>query len=253
MGSSKLTPTSYGTGPYRPPQWGQALGIQTLMLVFPGAPNAAQYSSEGVNATLPSNQTVYVFDVTPRIDHDQRVTKTTHPVQTGASISDHAYLEPARLTIEVGMSDAMDAYAPGLWIGGATKSVSAYQVLLAMQFARIPLVVITRLRTYQNMLIINNPAEETVETVAGLKCRVTFEEIFVADTQVVSNSARPYDTNQTQTGQVHPTPPTAAQVSSSLVPSSVASSIPKAAAVFGSGEWSSANVSNLPNLIPGGL
>ena len=253
MGNPNLTPTSYGNGPYRPPQWGQALGIQTVMLVFPGQPNTAQYNQEGISATLPTNTTVYVFDVTPRNDHDQRVTKTTHPVQTGASISDHAYLEPARLTIEVGMSDAMDAYATGLWIGGATKSVSAYQVLLAMQFARIPLVVITRLRTYQNMLIVNNPAEDTVETFSGLKCRITFEEIFVADTQVVSNSARPYDTSQTKTGQAHPTPPTQAQTSSSLVPSAISSNIPKASAVFGSGEWSSVNVSNLPQLIPGGL
>jgi hypothetical protein len=155
------------------------------------------------------------------------------------------------VTLEVGMSDAQDAYAVGLWVGGATKSVSAYQVLLAMQFARIPLVIITKLRTYQNMLIVNNPSEETVETYAGLKARVTFEEIFVADTQVVADSARPYDTNQTQTGQVHPTPPTAAQVSSSKVTSAVASSIPKAQNVLGSGQWCSVNCSNLPNLIGG--
>ena len=241
-----------GNSPYRPPQWGQALGIQTLMLIFPGQPNAAQYNAEGVSVTLPSNQTVYVFDCVIRQDHDQSITKTMHPVQTGASISDHAYAEPAQLVIEIGMSDAMDAYQPGIWTGAATKSTSAFQILLAMSYARIPVVITTKLRTYQNMLITQITAEETNETFASLKARVRFGEIFMANTQSQANSARPQDTNATAQGSPAPTPPTAAQTNNNQVPSTINEILPQAANVLGAGQWCSVNCSNLPNLIPGG-
>lgn len=240
-----------GNSLYRPPQWAQGLGVQTVGVVFPGVPNASQYRSEGITATLPSSQTLYVFDATPRIDHEQRVTKTVHPVQTGASISDHAYLEPARLTLEVAMSDAQDAYAADLWVGGPTKSASAYQVLLAMAFARVLLVVTTKLRTYQNMLIVNNPAEDTIETFAGLKARVTFEEVFLADTQAVVASARPQDTSQTQAGTLSPTPPTQAQLNANVVSNAMAKQLGIPTNVPGAGQWSSVNVNNLPNLFGG--
>ena len=79
---------------------------------------------------------------------------TEHPVQTGASIADHAYIVPARLVLDIGMSDAMDAYfSPTTWSGSDSKSVAAYQTMLALQFSRIPLTITTKLRTYQNMVI----------------------------------------------------------------------------------------------------
>jgi hypothetical protein len=220
------------------------------MLIFPGQSTAAQYNSEGITATLPQSQTTYVFDAVIRNEHEQRVTKTQHPIQTGASISDHAYIEPARLTLEIGMSDAMDSYSQGLWVGSSTKSVSAYQILLAMMFARIPLIVNTKLRNYQNMVIENLAAEDTAETFASLNARVTFSEIFVANIQVVVQSARPQDTNSTAQGTKNPTSPTASQVSQNQVPANISQTLPQADHVVGAGNWSSVNTSNLPQLAP---
>jgi hypothetical protein len=258
---------TFGTkGPYRPPQWGEALSLTTVMLIFPGQPQAASYRPQGVTATLPNTQTLYVFDAVLRMAHEQRVTKTRHPVQTGAAIADHAYVEPARLVLEIGMSDAMDAYQKGTWIGGATKSSSAYQVLLAMAFARIPLVVTTKLRTYLNMVIEYVGAEDTVHTIAGLRARIEFGEIFVANTQVVTDSSRPQDTGKTDLGSVNPAAPTAAQTSqNSITPAvlkTLAPLVPVASHAqgvyplppvvgFGWGYWSSVNTLNLPGVFAG--
>jgi hypothetical protein len=207
------------------------------MLTFPGQGNAPQYAAgTGVTASLPKQQTQYVFDCVIEIAHAQRVTKTKHPVQTGASISDHAYIEPAEVTLSIGMSDAMDAYfSPSTWTGNQSKSVSCYQTLLALQFSRIPLTITTKLRTYYNMLIVNPAAHETYRTVAGLRAVIMFEQVFIADTTQIPNSARGQDTQTTNLGSVDPVPPTDAQVSQNMVTQNPPST------AIGSGDWASDN------------
>lgn len=206
-------------GAYRPPQW-QAQLPQTIIITFPGQPQAAQYSSaSGVSASLPTSQTQYVFDAVIVAEHGQSLTKTKHPVQTGASISDHIYIEPADLILDVGMSDAMDAYFnPSTWTGSPSKSVAAYQTLLALAFARIPLTITTRLRTYTNMVITDLPAQDTVKTIQGLRARITFGQLFLADVTSAPVSARNQDTDATNLGAVNTVPPTTAQNQQNQVP-----------------------------------
>lgn len=230
---------------WRPPQWASGASRAAVLLTFPGQSSTPQYGPSGIAATLPTAQTVYVFDAVFRAGHEQRLTKTKHPVQTGANISDHAYVEPARVVLELGMSDAMDSFTPGQWTGSPSKSVSAYQIMLAMQFARVPLTLTTRLRTYKNMVIVSLTPEDTVKTIAALRMRVEFEEIFAATTQTVPASARPQDTQQTNLGSVTAQPPTPTQQSQNEVPASVAP-----VNTPGAGAWSSSNVSNLPQLFP---
>jgi hypothetical protein len=157
------------------------------------------------------------------------------------------------------MSDAMDSFSEGMWTGGATKSISAYQTLLAIQFSRIPLVLTTRLRTYSNVIIENISAKDTFKTIGGLRAVVTFSEIFVANTQVVTDSARPQDTQKTGLGAVTPQNPTPTEISQNhvlpvashpmtTIAQPVASHTPSAAGVPvkkvdvpGAGFWSSVN------------
>jgi uncharacterized membrane protein YgcG len=164
------------------------------------------------------------------LEHEQRLEKTRHPVQTGADLSSHAYLMPPRVVMYVGMSDAMAAYASGAnnanttsatpntvtpFSGGSTsKSVNAYQTMITLQAARSPLTVTTRLRTYTNMLITAISPREDFKTITGLKMRVEFEQIFTATTStsvtgsasiasLSAVSARPDATQQTGLGQVN--------------------------------------------------
>jgi hypothetical protein len=235
------------TGLWRPPQW---IGPDTakVIITFPGQGNASQYSSSSAsNSSLPSGPTLYAFDAEMQIDHEQRLQSTEHPTQTGASISDHAFVMPARLVLDVGVSDVMAQYPTSSWAGAASKSVAAYQTMLALQLSRIPLEITTRLRTYQNMIIEGLAPVETHKTIASLRMRVEFRQIFVADITQTPTSARPQDTQVTNRGNVNPQPPSAAVIQQNNVTGVTdAPAVPSAA--IGAGNYSSVNTDNLPAL-----
>ncbi len=187
-----------------------------------GQPQPSGASNPATNTyTSPTNaataSTSYVFDAVLTLDHEQTLTKTRHPVQTSAAITSHAYIEPASLVLYVLMSDVTPQYvnanqtsAPYIsqFTGNPSKSVSAYQQMLTLQMARIPLTVTTRLRTYNNMLIARLSPHEDSKTIQGARFRVEFDQVFIASTQVAPNSARPNDTGDTGLGTVNSqTPP----------------------------------------------
>lgn len=168
------------------------------------------------------------FDGILRTEHTSRVRPTQYPVQTGVTMTDHAIIEPAELTIEIMMSDChttsfvsnipfLDAVYQSMQglilysnymqverdIGaGAGRSARTWMTLKAMQLSRIPMVVETRLQTYNNMIIEELSAPDDVKTLNALKATVRLREIIVADVAETKTGARPQQTNQTNGGQV---------------------------------------------------
>jgi hypothetical protein len=178
-------------------------------------PSGAGSNGAGLVAAKPTAAISYVFDAVLSAEHEQSLTKTNHPVQTGASVSSHAYIEPAELVLYVLMSDVTPQYATSnqssapyvqQWTGNPSKSVAAYQQMLALQAARIPLTVTTRLRTYSNMLVCRVAPREDEKTTTGARFRVEFGQVFVANIQLSPLSARPNDTQTTGLGSVNPAP-----------------------------------------------
>jgi hypothetical protein len=180
-------PAGAGQTPFRPPQWdsNESVYIKTYIseevVVNNGEP--ANYVPAGGTdeLTVTGRQTVnYFFDAVLKADHQQALRITEHPVQTGANITDHAYIEPAMLVLEIGMSDAMDRYIAGQYRSNPSKSVSAYETLLELQAKRQPLTVTTRLRKYDNMLIQNINSSDNVNSYYGVKAIVVFKQIIIA-------------------------------------------------------------------------
>jgi hypothetical protein len=231
-------------GLWRPPQW-QNSSPAKVIINFPGQPAAGQFSSAaGSTVVLPSSPTLYAFDADFAIDHEQQLRRTEHPVQTGASISDHAFIVPARLSMDIGMSDLIDAYySPSTWQGSPSKSVSAYQTMLALMFSRIPFSITTRLRTYQNMIVENLAPREHVKTSHGLRMRIEFGQIFVANITTIPASARPQETVNTNQGSVNAENPTPTQVSQNSI---TGMGVPASSNSIGAGSQSSVNTNNLP-------
>ena len=214
---------------WRPPQW-KAPAMVSITVPAPPQAQVVQVPTTAANyvpgtpltvggdnstfQTINQGPTTYVFDAVLDLEHEQRVEKTHHPVQTGADLSSHAYLMPARLVLYVGMSDAMDAYSSGAdptkppyitaFTGSRSKSVSAYRQMISLQAARVPLTVTTRLRTYTNMIITSVSPREDFKTINGLRMRVEFEQIFTASTMDVPNSARSNTTASTGLGTINP-------------------------------------------------
>ncbi|MBQ8201474.1 MAG: hypothetical protein IJZ74_06885 [Clostridia bacterium] len=161
----------------------------------------------------------FTFDAVFRTDHMANVTVTQHPVQTGASISDHAYAEPDEVTLEIGMSDAV-TYA------GTNHSVNAYSQLRAIMAKREPVTLITRLQSYKNMVITSMSAPDDYTTMNALKATIYFRQIemvsvstITVQQKVTASSSTPTNTSSNGSGSGAKKPST-----SSSSPSSSSSS-----------------------------
>ena len=222
---SPIVPTDQG--PWRPPEW-KNLPSNMEQLVYLRA-NIAQ-KIEGTDY-FPASTLGYFFDAIIREDHASTLRITEHPVQTGANIVDHAYQIPAHLTLEIGMSDAMDSLVLGQWSSEPStyisgKSVSAYKKLKELQKSRLPLIVQTRLERYENMLIENISSPVDNSTVFGLKATITFRQIITAMVREEKVSIRPQISKETPLGTQQPTAPTASIIKSHDMWSIPKSSLP---------------------------
>ena len=160
-------------GPWRPPQWPSSKASTLTMTVKDPTTNIT---------------TAYIFDGIPRAEHEQQSVITLNPVQTGASLTDHAYVNPPRLTVEILMSDTMQSFTLGQWADNPSRSVSAYQQLVKLQKQRATCQIATRLNNYDNMLIASIRAEESKDTRYALKASVSFVGILTASVENVSSS-----------------------------------------------------------------
>lgn len=207
------------SGGFRPPGWSQPQ-LTSLTANLPTAPSSSvshnvTFDDQSINSgstqqAAPTKPTTYFFDAVMHVDHDQELVATKHPTQSGASITDHAYLLPAAVSLEVLMSDAMDSYQTGQWTGASTKSVNFYQTMLQLQALRIPITVTTRLNTYTNMVLTSIRASDDVRTLHGFRGSLRFEQIIVGtvnSSQSNPVSARPNQTAATNPGSIQPVTP----------------------------------------------
>ena len=127
--------------------------------------------------------TSYFFDAVLKTEHVGTRRLTTHPIQTGSAITDHSYRIPSTLTMEIGVSDAMDCYSEYFdWKKGyGERSVNAYQALAKLRDSGEPLDVTTRLYVYKNMVIESLSAIEEYKTRNELRATVRFTEIIIAE------------------------------------------------------------------------
>ena len=165
----------------------------------------------------------YVFDVYTNINHSQTATITSHPTQFGANISDHKFDEPDQLTFQIGMSDSSQDLIKGQFYQQGhspimrkikldekgelvqetyqekyqrykenalnflsdSRSVNAFNILSRLKLEGVPLKCVTRLRTYDNMIINSISVDDSNETKYGLRATVTLKEILTATLSVV--------------------------------------------------------------------
>lgn len=133
-------------------------------------------------------------DVTMRETHTDNLIVTDHPVETGATISDHAFKRPVEVEMLLGWSNC-SGQSPG-YID------MVYAGLQALQGARQPFDVLTGKRAYRNMIFAglsvttDGHSEETLMVNARLK------EVIIVSTQTTgapaSSQASPESTGSTE-------------------------------------------------------
>ena len=133
----------------------------------------------------------FVFDAVFKTDHTANVTLTQHPVQSGAYVSDHSYLDPDEVGIEIGMSDAAENATD------SSHSVNAYTQLRAIMEAREPVTLVTRLKTYQDMVITSISSMDDYTTMYALRASIYFQHVRIVNVatvrvqQTISSSKSP--------------------------------------------------------------
>jgi hypothetical protein len=153
---------------------------------------------------LKTNIGGWFFDAFLRVDHISKLNITSHPVQIGAPITDHAFLEPAELTIELKMSDSAVSVVKGQFGNDSTRSIAAYRILKQLQTERIPVRIVTNIKSYDNMLLETLSVPQDYKTRFGLSVTATFRELFVGKVQTVKISKRPQTTGSTPKGNPEP-------------------------------------------------
>jgi len=121
--------------------------------------------------------------------HSDRLEITEHPVEVGASVSDHAYKRPSEVVMQVGFAGggslldfASNLTATSL-LGISPREV--YEQLLKLQSDRMPFDVVTGKRLYSNMLLQNLEVTTDRFTENVLSATLTLREIIITSTQSI--------------------------------------------------------------------
>lgn len=173
------------------------LGLGTLSNLINLVP-ADQINTISVDATLEETGSDYLQ-------------VTEHPVEAGASITDHAYYRPAELTLHCGWSNANALFATSVggnqvFTGGSLVKddyvSSIYSQLLALQQSLQPFTVLTTIRQYTNMVITSLTLTRDKTTSQALMITVGMRQIITVNTSSstlapTANQANPADTSNT--------------------------------------------------------
>lgn len=107
--------------------------------------------------------------------HASDVEVTRNPVEFGADVTDHAYVLPKKISLEIADENA----------------ALTYNALVRFQESRIPFTIVTGLYVYTNMLITRMDAERDATFSRVLKAEVFIQEIIIVGTAYVPGDGDP--------------------------------------------------------------
>lgn len=139
-------------------------------------------------------------DVTISEDHVDEIEVTEHPVEQGASISDHEYKKPAMLTMVAGWSNSSEEAD-----GDSSYIYDVYDQLRELQVSGDLLTVVTDKRTYYNMVIKSLSTTTDNETANVLMVTAILKEVIVVDTETVTIASNSSQSSVEDTGSVSST------------------------------------------------
>lgn len=146
-----------------------------------------------------------VFDAYLELNQTETVTVTSHPVQTGANISDHAYVNPREFDYLIGvtnssMGKSLALLAIDIPLIGIDRSVSAYDYLVSMQRFRDPVTLHNKYGDY-TVLITSVSVLDDYKTNDCLKARVHMKEVILAKSVSVVSELSSYIVEENNMGQ----------------------------------------------------
>lgn len=149
---------------------------------------------------VPTTIGLLALDVTIEESHNLEARVTDWPIEGGSLISDHVRLEPRSLTIEGFVTDTPLAF-DGLLSGiGNSRTFSTFYLLEQMWLARVPLIVVSQLKYYDNMVIESISIPKTRESALRFTCKL--REITTVSGQNTLLPANGGKTSKTSSGGI---------------------------------------------------
>lgn len=138
------------------------------------------------------------------------VTVTKHPIEIGADIADHVYVNPATINMKVIVSytttNSSDDPFASTWSSGASRPQNAYRVLEEIKAAGKSFTVVTGMKIFTNMVLTSVSVDRDTTTANVMIADLVLNEIFVVDTQLTvlpaSKLSIPGSASQVNNGQV---------------------------------------------------
>lgn len=148
----------------------------------------------------------YVFDAYLRMQQQSTMTITENPVESGASVTDHAYVNAPVFTLEIGMTDTAQGKVFGQ-LGFFDRSVNAYRLLKNWQDTREILTLNGKYGFYENILVQDILTNDDYTTYYGMKATVVLKQIITTSTKMVKVSSASFMTSSTNRGVQNATTP----------------------------------------------
>jgi hypothetical protein len=138
--------------------------------------------------------------------HTSEIAITEIPIEDGARITDHAFVLPKKVTLDIANQNA----------------AAAFNALVAFQESRIPFVLVTGLKVYTNMLVKNLSADRDKTFSAILRCSCDLQEIIIVGTAYAPGASTgdpndPSGTSPNVNSQAATDPATADRTTSSVL------------------------------------
>lgn len=131
-----------------------------------------------------------VFDATFIEDHSSELEVTDNPIETGALVSDHAFMKPLRLSITAGVSAVLLPSGNPDYGKGEERPTTAYELLSALQQEREPFDVQTGLRIYENMMCIGFHSRQDKDSSSIFYFTAQLREVLIVDTETTTYPPR---------------------------------------------------------------
>lgn len=142
-------------------------------------------------ALLPRSIAGLVFDATFEEVHTSELEVTDNPVESGSSITDHAFMKPYKLRITAGVTNTPFRIQFGDPFGeGETRIKNAFQLLRELQARREPFSVNTGLTPYDNMVVTSLTTPQDKSSANAIAFTVELREVQIVYTQIVEYPTR---------------------------------------------------------------
>ena len=122
-----------------------------------------------------------VIDTIPEEQHAIEVGVSQYPIETGATLTDHVFIKPKKLTITAYVSDLLVPVSSTLTT--PYRDSEAWKKIVDQILKREVLTVVTLLTTYQNMILTGASAPKNSSNGRSLIVNMSFEESLIANSQ----------------------------------------------------------------------